>query len=247
MNEMDAPCEALEWDSTFFGISVARARLDRLNVDSCRAMLEWCRAGGIDCLYFLASPDDAETRRLLCDAAFKPVDERVTLERKLPPGLSAAPDVRLAHLHDVPALSDIAAVSHHDSRFYADDRFDRQRCDEFYRTWIEKSCRGWADAVMVVERQGAPAGYLTIHLRASGSAAIGLLAVAPRWQRQGVARQLVAGALRWLSDRSIASVSVVTQGRNHASLAFYRSMGFEVAATATWYHRWFARESAPAR
>jgi dTDP-4-amino-4,6-dideoxy-D-galactose acyltransferase len=241
MNEMDAPCEVLDWDSAFFGMSIARARLDRLDVESCRTMLEWCRARGVDCLYLLAASDDDATRRLLCEAAFRAVDERVTLEQQVPEGVITSSGVRLARAGDVPALRDIAAVSHRDSRFYADDRFDRHRCDELYRTWIENSCRGWADAVMVAERDHAPAGYLTIHVRTSDSAAIGLLAVASSWQRQGVARQLVQSALRWLGDRSIATVSVVTQGRNAASLAFYRRMGFHVSTTATWYHRWWGQ------
>jgi dTDP-4-amino-4,6-dideoxy-D-galactose acyltransferase len=246
MTETEAPCELLEWDSAFFGVSIARARSRRVDAGSTRALLDWCRIRRIDCLYFLAAGGDFETDRLLRDNEFRAVDERVTLQR-LVEAPAAAAAVRFATSADVPTLREIAAVSHRDSRFYADDRFDRRRCDDLYRTWIERSCDGWADAVLVADRDGEAAGYLTLHLRSPREASIGLLAVSPRHQRQGVGSVLVAGALEWASRRSVERLSVVTQGRNEASLAFYRDAGFDVTERATWYHRWFRDETADAR
>jgi dTDP-4-amino-4,6-dideoxy-D-galactose acyltransferase len=242
MTETEPPCELLEWDSAFFGVSIARARSDRLDAGAAGALVDWCQMHGVDCLYFLAA-DDNQTHRLLRDNGFKAVDERVTLRRVVGAGATTASDVRLARAADVPALREIAAVSHRDSRFYGDARFDRDRCDDLYRTWIERSCSGWADAVLVADREGVPAGYLTIHQRSPGEAAIGLLAVSLGQQRQGVGRELIGGALEWANRRGIERMSVVTQGRNEASLAFYRSAGFTVTASATWYHRWFRDET----
>ena len=41
--------------------------------------------------------------------------------------------------------------SHRDSRFYYDPGFPNQRCDELYETWIDRSCHGYADTVLVAE------------------------------------------------------------------------------------------------
>jgi dTDP-4-amino-4,6-dideoxy-D-galactose acyltransferase len=241
MSDVEPLCERLDWDSRFFGVSIARALPTRVDAATCDAILAWCRAQHIDCLYFLAD-DEADVKAVLERAGFVGVDCRVTLERAVvahaAPAVPAG--VRCARPSDVPALRDIAAVSHRDTRFYADLRFDRSRCDELYRTWIERSCAGWADCVVVVEHEDTPAGYLTLHLRTPGTAAIGLLAVSPDYQRQGVASRLVDGAIAWLQNRSITSVSVVTQGRNDRSLAFYQSAGFRISATASWYHHWFS-------
>jgi dTDP-4-amino-4,6-dideoxy-D-galactose acyltransferase len=242
----EAPCETLAWDSTFFGLSIARAHSAPADAASCRAMLEWCDAHGIDCLYLLAS-GNAGTARLLEASGFSPVDERVTLviDRRGP----AAEDpcgTRPARLDDIPALRAIAAVSHHDSRFYRDSRFDRDRCDELYRTWIEQSVRGWAEHVLVAEREGRPAGYLTVHLR-DGGALIGLVAVAPEFRRRGVGMALLTGAFAWTDSHDIARLSVVTQGANAASMALYHRAGFAVASRQMWYHRWFDRPNAIAR
>jgi dTDP-4-amino-4,6-dideoxy-D-galactose acyltransferase len=240
VTDPEGPCERLDWDSRFFGVSIAIARMSRADDRTCRTLLDWCASHEIDCLYFLAAADDTGTREAVVAAAFSLVDERVTLVQDVdPPGSFPASRTRSSRPADISALRAIAAVSHHDSRFYRDGHFAGDRCDELYRTWIERSCRGWADHVLVADRLETPVGYLTIHRRGAGNAAIGLVAVDPSCRGLGVGRQLIQGCLSWLADSGIARVSVVTQGGNAASLSFYRRVGFRVSETATWYHRWF--------
>ena len=232
-------CERLDWDSRFFGVSIARAvpsRVDRATRD---AILDWCHAEDVDCLYFLADAD-ADTMRVLEDAAFSRVDDRVTLELEpIPPVSSPHADTRAACESDIAALRNIAAVSHFDTRFYYDRHFDRERCDELYRIWIEKSCQGWADHVVVVERDGNAIGYLTVHLREANSASIGLVGVDRAHRGQGIGARLMSGALAWISGQPVARVWTATQGRNAASQGFFRSAGFQQVGHAVWYHRWF--------
>jgi RimJ/RimL family protein N-acetyltransferase len=235
-----ALCEKLEWDSRFFGRSIARALPSCLEPDTCRRILEWCHAERIECLYFLARLDSAPTTRLLEGADFHLVDVRITLDRVLTGYADASPvAARSAVTADIPALRAIARTSHRDTRFYFDGHFDTRRCDELYGTWIERSCGDWADHVVVVERDGAPVGYLTLHLRAPDAASIGLVGVDHSHRGQGVGRDLLRGGLAWLAERSVRRVSVVTQGRNLASQALYQGNGFRTSDVALWYHRWF--------
>jgi ribosomal-protein-alanine N-acetyltransferase len=244
MSKAPPLCERLEWDSTFFGVSIARAVPTCVDATTCRALLDWCHSHRIDCLYVLANDQNRESRRVLEDAGFISVDDRVTLTLEpVPTDTRPSLDTRAALPDDVPALREIAAVSHHDSRFYNDSHFDRARCDELYRLWIEKSCAGWADHVVVVEREGVAIGYLTVHLHDPETATIGLLGVSPAFRRQGVGGRLLKGALAWVSGRAAKRVSVVTQGRNTASQAFYQNAGFRPTGRAVWYHRWFLSET----
>jgi len=231
------PCEVLPWDSEFFGCRVGRVHGGRLDRDRLAAIVAWCRAEAIDCLYFLADSGDPATAVLAEEAGFRLVDLRVTLEgvsaRLDPPEVVSS--IRPARVDDVPELRRIAAVSHHDSRFYADPHFDRGRCDELYATWIEKSCR--QDMVLVAEHEGRPAGYISCVL--SGSIGeIGLLAVGAAAQGRGLGGALVGAGLRWLVDQGAARVRVVTQGRNTRAQRLYQAHGLLTHSIGIWFHHW---------
>jgi N-acetylglutamate synthase-like GNAT family acetyltransferase len=233
-------CERLDWDSRLFGVSIARAVPSRVDLATRDAIFDWCRTENIDCLYFLAD-EHAETMRILEDAAFSRVDDRVTLElQPIPPASPPHADTRGAFQSDIAALRHIAAVSHYDSRFYHDRHFDRERCDELYRIWIEKSCQGWADHVVVVERHGNAIGYLTVHLSEPDAASIGLVGVDPAYRRHGIGARLMDGALAWIAGQSVTRVRSATQGRNAASQGFFQKAGFRLTGRAIWYHRWFS-------
>jgi dTDP-4-amino-4,6-dideoxy-D-galactose acyltransferase len=244
----DVDCRLLEWDSAFFGLRIATAGSAPRSRDEIDAAFAWCREQSVDCLYLLVGADDVATLRAAGDRGFRFVDVRMTYAIELSSARAASESapIRAARESDVAALRAIAAASHTDSRFYADGRFARERCDELYATWIEKSCRGWADAVLVADHDGAPAAYLTCHARDNGRGEIGLVGVDARVQGRGLGRALVASALRWFAERELERATVVTQGRNVAAQRLYQSAGFRTAEVGLWHHRWFDRGEARA-
>ena len=211
-------------------------------------VLTWCADEAIDCLYFLADADDAATVSLAERHQFALVDLRVTLASTVTEGGPACREldehgVRPAREADIPALRAIARVSHRDSRFYFDGHFPESRCDALYETWIENSCRGYADAVLVAEVAAQPAGYISCHLTEAGVGQIGLVGVGERAQGRGLGRALVLAALGWFARHHAGEVSVVTQGRNVRAQRLYQRCGFVTQSVQLWYHRWFDARS----
>ena len=47
-------CSILEWDSAFFGVTIARVNGNRLDALTAAQVMDWCREKQVDCLYFLA-------------------------------------------------------------------------------------------------------------------------------------------------------------------------------------------------
>lgn len=234
-----SPAQLLEWDTAFFGFRIARLAADHLTRETVAGALEWCRHEHIRCLYFLARADDPATFGLAADHGFRLADIRITLDhalRALPP---APARIRPAQPADVPALRAIAAVSHRDSRFYADPGFPGPSCDALYRKWIERSCEGYADAVLVGQQDGRPAGYITCHLQPDRCGSIGLTAVAEWARGHGLGRRLVAAALHFCAVHGSQAVTVVTQGRNSGAQRMYQGCGFRTRSLQLWYHRWF--------
>jgi ribosomal protein S18 acetylase RimI-like enzyme len=242
MND-DAVLNYLAWDSDFFGIRIARSADGQLTPAGMATLDEACRRQKIDCLYLLVDAAETGTIRLAEDSGFRLVDVRVTLDRKLSPEKSswqpAAPGIRLAAITDIAALRPIAAVNHRDSRFYHDGNFPQKRCDELYATWIEKSCTGYADAVLVADRGEGAIGYTSCHVKENGVGSIGLVGISDTCQGQGFGTRLIAEAVSWFKAAGVANIEVVTQGRNIAAQRLYQKNGFLTCSLQLWYHKWF--------
>lgn len=239
------PVETLAWDSEFFNLRIGRVREHRLHAQGMQTVLESCAAKKLECVYFLVDTDDSQTSRLAEDNGFHCVDIRLTLERSIRGYQPSFPASGQVHVRswieaDLPALTQIAGSSYRLSRFYSDPCFSRQKCDELYETWIEKSCRGYADLVLTAEHDGAPAGFITGHLREAGKTGeIGLLGLHEAARGLGVGTQLVQAALIWFARQGAASCQVVTQGRNVAAQRLYQRCGFLSSSVQLWYHWWF--------
>lgn len=237
-------CEYLDWDSDFFGLRIAKYRERRMTPEAANLILDWSRQSRIDCLYFLADSADPVTVRTAENAGFHLADVRVTLSRTIGDDTRSdlAGDIRTAEQRDLLALSAIARTSHRDTRFYFDRMFPRERCDDLYAAWIERSCGGFADSVLVAATAGTVHGYITCHLSTGGEGSIGLLAVRESSRGRGYGRHMVQAALDFLRREGMNRAVVVTQGRNISSQRLYESCGFRTQLQQLWYHRWFTPE-----
>lgn len=235
------PCELLDWDSAFFGFRIARLRQSNATSLAISDVLAWCDRERVRCLYFLVSSKSSELIELAERNGFGMVDVRITLARESRADATSANSVRAFKETDLPSLRAIAAISHRDSRFYSDPGFPRQRCDDLYQTWIDRSCHGYADTVLVAEHSLEPAAYVSCHLGSEGVGTIGLLAVAPSARGLGLGARLVAGALLFFEEAGCKRVTVATQGRNCAAQRLYQNCGFRSTTVELWFHRWFDR------
>lgn len=239
-----APCQRLDFDSDFFGCRIARVTAPRLGEKQARELQAFARAESIDCLTYLAEIGDRESIRCAEALGFRLTDVRLTIARPLSgTGLrepAASPGaVRPCTPGDVPALAEIARVSHRDSRFYSDPHLSEARCDELYALWIERKCAGGADAVFVAEHEGRPAAYLSCDLNPDDSGQLDLLAVAPAARGRGLGALLTAASLRWFAEQGKRRAVLVTQGRNANALRLFgEGFGFVPTRLELWYHWW---------
>jgi dTDP-4-amino-4,6-dideoxy-D-galactose acyltransferase len=237
------PCSLLEWDSQFFGLTVAQVNGHRLEAQTIAQILDWCREKKVRCLYFLADSNHLETLRLAEENGFYLTDIRVTYERSTP-GMGnpyqPAPPIHLATPEDLPGLRAMADSAYRDSRFYYDGHFPQDTCDRLYKTWIEKSLSGYAQAVLVRGEAGQPEGFVTCHTSPSeAKGKIGLAGVSEGTRGRGIGQALVQESLHWFAGQGMATVEVVTQGRNIPAQRLYQKCGFATKEVRLWYHHWF--------
>ncbi len=236
---LNRKCELLEWDSGFFGLRIGRLTAPSLTQDEFETVRRWCAEFKIDCLYFLANADDLDTTTIAQTNAFRLVDVRVTLDRVIGEEGGETSLIRHFQRGDLRRLREIARTAHRDTRFYYDLRFPRALCDALYETWIQRSCDGWADAVLVADDGHGPCGYISCHQHDAGSGSIGLCAVAEDSRGKGVGVQLVRAALRYFKSNTTSRVTVVTQARNVGAQRMYQRCGFTTRRVQLSFHRWF--------
>jgi len=238
---MNATCKILDWDSSFFGRRIARLDVRHLTSDTLTKLNDWVVEQQIECVYFLCEAVDSESIALAEQNRFHLTDIRMTLENRScihRIDLRENLVVSQASFEQIAALKGIARSSHMDSRFYQDPHFQVSRCGDLYETWVEKSCKGYAEMVFTAELGGIVAGYVTCHLDSDLAGHIGLLAVADIAQGKGVGSSLVLAALNWFKAQQRSLVTVVTQGRNIRAQRFYQRCGFVSRSVGLWYHYW---------
>jgi len=218
----------LDWDSEFWGVRIAE--VDGPDAEA------WARANAVACAYLLVAAEDAAAAHRAEEHGFRLMDVRVELDAEA--ATDAPQGIRPHSDADVERLRQIARTNHADTRFYADQRFPRERCDELYDTWVRRSAEGWADALLVADADGAPAGYVSVHER-EGHGSIGLIGVDPEARGRGLGAELVRGALAWCSGHGLPECRVVTQGRNVGAQRLFQRCGFRTRSVGLWFHRWF--------
>lgn len=237
----------LDWDTDFFGFRVGRVFDENLTHDGAREVFAWAQREAVECVYFLAADGDSRSAHAAENVGFRLMDVRVELGLRIHDrGLRVegdALDFEFVAPADVSALRDIATLSHTASRFYADPHFPRERCAALYSRWIEESCTGGADAVLITRLDDRAAAYVTCHLesdesegRPSGN--IGLVAVAERARGRSVGGRLVSASVAWFAKNGADSVRVVTQGRNSGAARLYERVGFTTQRVGLWFHLW---------
>lgn len=241
----DDRCELLPWDTGFFGIAVARVSARRLRPPDAAAIDAWCRERGVGCLYFQADPDDDETVRVAERAGYHLVDVRMEFLWRppaagTPPGTPiAGGGIRFLREGDAEEIVDIARDAYGQTRFHVDGRFPAGKARALYEEWARKSCRGWADAVLVAPHGEGVGGFVTCHCDAPSRGRIGLVGVRKEARGAGLGTHVVRAAQEYFSGKGAAEVLVATQARNVEAQRLYQKCGFRTGAVFLTYHKWF--------
>jgi dTDP-4-amino-4,6-dideoxy-D-galactose acyltransferase len=240
-----SPCRALEWDSEHFGFPIARVSGNALSEESAEAVDDWCRDHGIRCLYLCADAGDAKTARIAAAHGFRAVDVRVIARRpyaglfELPAGPESF-TVREATETDLAFARDLAARSHHTSRFYFDGNFPRDRCDALYRAWVQRGSRDPERRLLIGVVDGDPVGYLVAAPLGPDREGHGdLVAVDERHRGKGFGRALHFAGSQSFAERGALTHRAVMSFRSLAIIRLHEKLGFLTDEVQVWHHKWY--------
>ena len=239
------PCELLEWDSDHFGLPIAEVTGGALTKESAEAADEWCREGGIRCLYFCGDTGDAASARVAAVHGFRVVDVRI-ISRRPYEGLLELPSgpeeltVREATETDLEFARDLAGRSHRTSRFYFDGNFPPDRCDALYAAWVERGHRDPERRLLIGVVEDEPVGYFVCGPLGPDREAHGeLVAVHERHRGNGYGRALHFGEYRELAARGALTQRATMSIRALANIRLHEQLGFRTDEIQLWHHKWY--------
>ena len=236
--------QILDWDSCFFGFSVAKVVPVRLDEAGLSACLRQMKAAGVSLAYWSCDPQDEASREAALRFGGFLADRKVTFAapagRILASGLPKEAVGLLVEEYAgavvSPELEGLALQAGAFSRFKIDRRMPAGAFEELYRLWIRGAVAGTiADKVFVVRESGKEVGMLTVGVK-GGRADIGLIAVDDSLRGRGAGTALVLAARDWGAGRGIAEAQVVTQRDNEPACRFYEKCGYSVDKVEHVYH-----------
>lgn len=242
----------LDWDSEMFGFPAAR--LDMLLTSGPYAeararagkvldtVLADCAGRGIRHLTTRVDPRDYAALHALGAAGFELIDGIQTFALPVTAGIAHEfpPGTRLFEPRDLDSVTAIGRSSFVYDRFHNDPYLPKETSDRLHGVWTENCCLGKAaDAVIVTEREGRLAGFVTVKVDAAARQSLGLsiaviilVATADWARRSGCARDATRGTLAWCAREQVDSVEVGTQISNIPAGRAYEASGFRISGVS---------------
>lgn len=229
----------LEWDTNFFGYSIARFEPNQgINESEFADQIEICKRQGIQLIYCFCN-DESQER--IADQFGQLVDKKVTFYKRFnldSPFLQS--EMVEEYMSDEPTekLYDLAIQSGVYSRFNVDSKLPREKFEELYRIWIKNSTNKTKAFKVYVAKQGEQiVGMITLGQKGD-RADIGLLAVDSNYRGKGIGRALMNAAEKEFIAKDFKDGQVVTQKNNTPACGLYESCGYTAEKIESIYHIW---------
>ena len=235
-------CNKLQWDSEFWGFTVAKVNCDRLRENIEVEILEWCITNKVKCLYFAADGSDPDTLSRAYRAGFQFVDVRIELEYDSHLMINNGRTdltIRKVEPKDIEILINIAKTAYYDTRFFKDTNFNKNQVVLLYEEWIKRDFTKGKVLGLFPDNITSPRGYVSLTNDGPEISRIGLIAVEQSLRGKGFGRLLLEAAVANSLEMGARKIKVATQGTNIAALKLYENSGFRVNDVRIWFHRWF--------
>ncbi|MDP5211683.1 dTDP-4-amino-4,6-dideoxy-D-galactose acyltransferase [Pseudoalteromonas tunicata] len=217
----------LEWDSNFFGQSIANLEINNeINheLDLNGYSLIQCK---VPCDNYVQINNLQECGFSLSEGE---IDFSLTV-------LSYDIDISLASVDDSSQILEICDDAFVFSRFRA-PWFSEEQANVFYQTWAKKAITGeHDDCCLILKENNIIKGFITLKCLPFGEARIGLILVSNKYQRQGVSQKLLSMANQYCINKNISKLFVATQISNKAAINTYIKHGFQVNTLSYWFYK----------
>ena len=145
-------------------------------------------------------------------------------------------NVRIATEQDLPSLKNLVATAFRNTRF-REPYFSQAENQRFYQQWIENAAKGeFDDFCLIAEQQEELQGAISLRFLGD-KAKIGLLAVSPEFQRQGIGKGLLFATIWQAKSQHAKSLEITTQLSNIPAIQLYQSLSAKITEMNYWFYQ----------
>jgi len=239
MNKINC-CKLLAFDSQLFGKKIARCTINnRADFDDVKSYLLKHEIQ----LAYVTSKTPLSTFEIENSLPYSIsyIDEKVLFEKKVDekPILGININIKTNQWvqSEVQQIQSLALASGQFSRFFLDQRLQKNKAEELYKIWIDKSLSfEVADEIYLSGDEGV-SGLLTVKF-SEEQAQVGLLAVDLKYRGQGIAKKLMIHMENQCKAKGVATISIPTQRINNTACEFYLNTGYSEVESLFIYHCW---------
>jgi dTDP-4-amino-4,6-dideoxy-D-galactose acyltransferase len=212
--------ERLSWDSDFFGKKIGKIIVEKDDLNFMDCFYDY------DLIYIFSN------KKLNISASL--VDTKITFGKKII-NKSHIDNIAIFDnsIHDYNQLLSLVYLSGKDSRFRMAPFFSEEDFKKLYKRWIDRSIEDNDTIVLIYLQQNLILGFVTFSC-VETKAFIGLIAVSPNFQGQGVGSMLIQAVENSLANETF--LTVPTQQINLGACNFYIKTGFEIINKQYIYH-----------
>lgn len=208
--------EVDKFNSNIFGLKMGNVVdcAETIKAEDVRDMILSAKSNGFQHLNAKVSADKKEAVNIMLQNGFKLVDTQLMYQIDVKISEEYWPDniiFRSYRKDDCVQIADIAREAYTLDQFHSDKVLPSYLCDKYYVEWMNNSCNGFADKVMVLSRDTAIAGYITLNYESDYSAVVGLAAIGKQFQHKGYFTYLIGETLKMLFEEGITRMMYGTQ------------------------------------
>lgn len=229
----------LNWDSQFFGYSVAKIFFDNNAYSSLDELLTRLRAEKIRLTYFFVPVSEIRLNKLISNKGAILVDQKTTYFKK-----TEKQERYLNHINEFQGteindkLIELGLQAGLFSRFRLDDNFSQKDYERLYIEWLTKSInKELALKTFIALDDSGITGISTLGAK-DGVAEIGLVAVDRNFRGNGIGSDLIHMAENDAYLMGFREIKVVTQLQNKIACKLYEKCNFSIESIVNVYHYW---------
>jgi len=239
-----------DWESEFFGFDVYHQDAGGLSDSELKLIIDDCSSKS----QFLLRVTFSKNRNLqekLANIGFYHVDDLINFEKNLGgcfdletesfPSFDINPPLYFGLLQKKHTIlfEEFSCRLFIKSKYYFDKRYKPDRVDQMYADWFSRSLNGESDDfVLGITSSKSLVAFASIKQHTHTVAGIGLFAIIPEYQGQGIGKTFIKNLCWYLHVKGFKNLLVATQSRNFIAKKLYRSSEFKPNKTVTTMHCW---------